>query len=537
MDLRKEMPQLSFHNNFDIVVKDIKTGEEKKYKAFNIVLNTFPVQAASGQVTQNIAYGSGMGTLGVDGTTLFTYVGNKASTQIEDNWDYNQKIYWKKRSITILPAEHIGVTFTEVGLGNGPTSLYTHAFIEDSEGNPISIGPKTDTQEITFYSTVYWKWLDSGAFTPVFGDPTRATNVRSRATLMFQLNGWYANETIYATPGNARRPTDGSDDQHLYHVGTSAGKSLGNGTALDGNRSFGIGKFLTADSNFEIYELGISATSGGSWFYDRSLGRILVRDLPVSIWAGSQKTDEEIGTGDGVTTGFNLPWNFPEDAVVKVNGTTKTEGTDYEIRPLKKDALFDFAKSTAWPNVIDIDKISSPGRIFDGITNAYATASNTHAEGTDYEAGFTVDLGENRKWGLGEMQVYYPSSGQFYRWDKVDIFVSPDNSTFTKIVDHQNWYRGASTPGWDVIPFDIVPTTTYRYIKIIGKGRQQFSNAPRINEIRFKVTLDQIDFTTAPASGNAVTASYLIREHIPKDTFHELEIGGLVFDFGYQNPV
>ena len=61
----------------------------------------------------------------------------------------------------------MGKTIKEVGIAYGSTasSLLTHAPIQDSEGNPIQLGPKLDTEIYTIYADIFVSlWGDYGAY-------------------------------------------------------------------------------------------------------------------------------------------------------------------------------------------------------------------------------------------------------------------------------------------------------------------------------------------------------------------------------------
>ena len=67
-----------------------------------------------------------------------------------------------KRKIQLGTSTANGSTLTEVGVAYGASSsnLATHAMLKDMNGNPISI-PKTDTDIINVYATVYAHWNQS----------------------------------------------------------------------------------------------------------------------------------------------------------------------------------------------------------------------------------------------------------------------------------------------------------------------------------------------------------------------------------------
>jgi len=125
-------------NRFDIICQDIVTGEEQRYQAHNIVLNQMFTRLVNFQsFFTAIHFGTGTGTLSPTRTSLFSYSGAKSATTVEQVRELPTS-HWM-RQIVLQPSEYVDHELTEIGVGysTSSSSLVTHAFIEDSEGNPI----------------------------------------------------------------------------------------------------------------------------------------------------------------------------------------------------------------------------------------------------------------------------------------------------------------------------------------------------------------------------------------------------------------
>lgn len=150
----------TLHNRFDIEVKDTITGEiVQRAVAENVVLDqiwrVYTGVNANARLGFRLHYGRGTGTISPTRTALFSQIANTPyPTVVERVYNVPPVESYVKFKQVIAPETSVGETITEVGLGTYDY-LMTHALLEDSEGNPISIGPKTDTQEITIYSTIY----------------------------------------------------------------------------------------------------------------------------------------------------------------------------------------------------------------------------------------------------------------------------------------------------------------------------------------------------------------------------------------------
>ena len=505
--------KINIHNNFDILVRDVKTGEEKWYKAYNIVLNQGLTRFADGQTWgTNIYFGDGTGTLDVTRTALFNSLGSK-STSLDGQGNDGNGVFWQRRkSAPILPAEQIGAYFREIGLGS---PMVTHAFIEDSEGNPITLGPKTDSEEIIFYATVFmvvedWNtlsWLSmpdtSNWPNAVFGFPANpnAEYVTARKSLDSAFIGTVhpQGETWVATPSYA-------NIGDFKRRGTLPKRETG-----DLNRKYGVQALYLHH-----------AASGNPYL------RVDFNTMPSAFWDGRIFTDEQMGEGDGEKTGFSFNWFLSQDETIKVNGVTKVEGTDYETFAFPYDFVIDYMGIKPWVGqIVEVSNgtVTNKDNALNGGITTGLSAARLGTDGGEV----IIDLGDSLKWGIGELgaaQVYtYENSLlQYSAW------VSNDNESWTQVaedVEHpQMGSNGVYYSAWDT-----VPDFEFRYVKIrrtatVGNGA--------VGEFYFKVKKHSIEFVSPVPAGHAVVGDYKVK-YIPKDSEHTLE-GSFVFQFGHQNP-
>src|SRR5690606_3379682 len=97
----------TIRNRFDIEVKDIKTGEVKKYQAHNIVLNQMWSRLVNFQsFFVNIHFGTGTGFLVPTRTSLFNHLGTKAATT--EDYKYAYPTSYRTRKIVLNPEEYVG---------------------------------------------------------------------------------------------------------------------------------------------------------------------------------------------------------------------------------------------------------------------------------------------------------------------------------------------------------------------------------------------------------------------------------------------
>lgn len=303
------------HNKFLIEVKDVITNEiiQRGY-AENIVLDTlktsnlFMSNSSTTRVGLSIQFGKGTGVLSVSRTTLFNRLGGKNSEVV--NYDLKQapNTSFSTKKIVIAPEEYVGETFTEVGIGGqaSSTTIYTHALIKDSEGNDLALGPKTDTQEITIYSIVYFQPDFEDGIT-LYGQLLYATGSITEITK--EYNGLLLGALML-------REVEIRND-----YGGFSGRIFVNGVANDFSGS-GFSSQVGNVLNFKKYRLDTSMQNGvkikkiahGS-ASNTTLASTIELDLEVlaenssTLWIGYEFDNTPISIGDGNTTIFNLTWD------------------------------------------------------------------------------------------------------------------------------------------------------------------------------------------------------------------------------------
>ncbi|MDK9712306.1 discoidin domain-containing protein [Acidaminobacter sp.] len=495
--------QTRIHNEWTFVVKNVKTDEiTGVYKGFNVVLDRFLIRfgVPDDKNVAKILVGDGAGTPSTEDTGLFSVLEDySASVSILENTKNTLKVLYT----AVVPSnELVGETLTEVGLSGAVTSyVYTHAMIEDSEGNAITIGPKSDDEEITIYSTFIFE-IDTKEYLEYPRGNTRTLQTE----MLFGLGNIDEMNNPKIEAGVSKRKRSEAElntsnsgcDKYITRLSTTRS------SASDGLYTLDAKRFGSSDANGEIREM--AAVCG---IASKAMCRIIIEKLPTDLFDGIQKTDEAVGSGNGSLTGFNLPWSNPQNAVIKVDGVTKTEVTDYTLTEFPKNRIVtahDFFEAEVTGTMV-----TGKEYIFDGTDGTSPYAQMLAGE------NWVLDLKESKKYGFGSIGLRMTSTS--YRWTSFDVDVSADGSSWTKVATA----KAASATTWIDVAFDTVPKTAYRYIKmtantVVGTGGARFT------EVRFTATQDQIQFTSAPGNALPITASYKLG-YIPKDSTKLLDLG------------
>lgn len=315
---------INLHNNFTVKVYNDK-GDIREYKAYNTVTNYGLSQLCSGSgYPLTISLGSGSGVPSVNDKSLFKSLGSYTATQsikIEDNTAEVTLQY------TLLETALANTDITEIGIGSNG-SLYTHAMFTDALGENITIH-KGAVERMTITAIAYI------TFDKLANDESK------HPLLQLIVNG--------------------------FSLTTNSNTTLNAGYAIKLKDVSRMGPFIPTKSDGQLSydtdtmsirgELSFGSTSNNNFFIDTLLAKcktgIMKRNT--SMWAtgyykyvDSIKIDEHeeieytVGSGDGVTTEFDLPFKCPIDyePVVMVNGEQKActfKNTDYDIFKLSKD--------------------------------------------------------------------------------------------------------------------------------------------------------------------------------------------------------
>ena len=352
--------KVNLHNKFHLVLTDSRTGRVKQEAyAYNIILDRglalFPhyfhnrtgtsyiMTSGPAGFMPYIHLGVGTGTLDTTREQLFDYLDRKIaqyhdrSLELENAY-HTRKAVWSE-------AELQNESIKEVGVGQDAiTGLNTHALIEDSEGNPITV-EKGQLDVLTVYATVFVVLehsYDNEAFKIIKGSKL-------------------ANGITHAIAGNASlgHTLSGAPNRNVeyrVYVGKDDSSELPESVlpvndAIDYN-SVGFGnmddissddtkvmidtRFAAGEANVSegIREIGVSINIRHSETDQTSYTPIFRSVMPLpGVWTGKNIEGEEVGTGDDAQTEFELQWGdiVSESETIYVDEAEKVKDTDYTI--------------------------------------------------------------------------------------------------------------------------------------------------------------------------------------------------------------
>lgn len=500
----KKDAKINIHNRFDVEVVNAETGNvKKKAYAENIVLDALWVRLLSPNTYFNyIHYGTGTGTLVASRTSLFSFLGAKATgSDASINFNYEEGWFSFQKSIKLLETEHVGATLTEVGIGYGSSTgnLVTHAQLKDMNGNPISI-TKSDTDIINIYATVFVHWnpngYESGSinFAPIYSDFINSNNKYGIRFFTF-LGG------LESPPPTGVIYTIGEPFRQYASVNEAvSGAKTAVFTYSATQKKISINPIrLEADAfNSEAGLQGVSLAYKQSYSYELcSLGFNIGKMFPSTI-AG-----EAIATADGTTKDFTTAFPFvTSGSKVYVDGIEQTAGvTIDEDTPNNKNIgpYMRVLKLVEPPNT-QVFYVPIPGQS-NSLGNQNITGGECIFENPYYLLGLDS----------------YCASG-------LTVYTSDDMETWTQI---SSTGHSSAAGLYTAVSAE---HKNKRFWKIVSRGNyngagSKYSGMTSIFCNHFDV-YKNIHFETAPPEGAVITADYTTKT-VAKDSNH-------VFDFSFE---
>ena len=469
--------RIDIHNRFDIEVIDTKTGEVKQQaRAFNVICEGLWSQLTNGYF-KYIGYGSGSGTPSESDTALFNRIASKAVEGGSYKDEIPKGICSRTQYITLEETESVGRTITEVGIypGSSNDNLCTHAMLEDMNGNPISI-TKTETDIIKIYATVFAHWNPSGE-NGIFLSPQANGGSYYNVLDAALGRGWSSYRSSYGTQyhsnlcGSKGTTTEGGDvsDRSIFMQRDSATKlwtiNLGRFATYDGNTPGGFGwVFLYRDEgNYSSYGFFV-----------------------IDVRGAYEVKGESVGTGDGETALFSTKFDFPVDAIVRVDGEVQTSGVSVKPYPLSTNP-FDY--------MLAIQPELHSGR---PCPRADASRLAIRSNVVMYLYNPLHEIGLST-WTPPETVARIAFSNDFSNWSE-DFSSSaiPEEYRHSKYIRISSTYTGSSAS----------------YYFTLGSLNGSFPS---------EVSSKNIVFDTPPAAGSVITIDY-VTPFVPKDENHVYDL-------------
>lgn len=481
---------VSIHNRFLIEVRDEKTGEITKIgKAENIVLDNWGFKQKPGV----ILLGSGTDP-SQEKPSMKNLIQKFGEVNISETSREVQNGYLivSYKSNQVQAGDHVGKVFAEVGLRESfwNSDALSHAFIKDSEGNPLTI-TKKDTDVITLYATVYIKLND------LF------------KTKRIDLDPWFA------TGQDLKMDSCNSRSNNNLEINEQRRKK---------------GYFRIENDQCNGKEIRMISIGGGGDGSIHESKKIFL--FPQSgLFEGTQITKEKItGEKNGVNKNFNLKWNNGKNVKIYKNNQLLQENIDYKINcSVKKGNTLLKSLSSVETNseaVFEEDYINGRSYV------AHIAYKNIFVQMLKSDGGGGCRLNEFHVKNLSSYIV------NFEKPQKVDSFkmdlstsnaYAPRDGEYQKmeiaLFDSGEWkviYTGsASSISKRNLTQSMTSVTKARVKMIEPKTNSEWKKVPWL--FLYQDTIDMITCTNPPLSDDVLEADYFV-DYLAKDENHVINI-------------
>lgn len=305
---------MSIKNEYVLELYDKDNKLKDKAYAYNLVTDYFWKGAFSSgwKPFSAMFIGTGTGTPSTADVNLFKKLALAFTTRTSVNYAYPTSTATYTATFP-ADASYTG-TITEVGFNSSSYSsaLQTHALLQDSEGNPITIN-KTDTDTLIVTAKVHCTVSSSEELELV-----PASSFVGFTKTLAQGSNNLQPDTVYLA-ANSVEPTKS-------YIGAT---------------SFGSGAFSTRC--FSTSTTRIGKDNGNNMYanciYIDKFGKVFLPNE--SIFPAYELQPILVGTGDGTTTKFACPIpDFVENTeVITVDGIELTRGVDYTVDPFGNSIL------------------------------------------------------------------------------------------------------------------------------------------------------------------------------------------------------
>ena len=506
--------------NYNVKLIDDKSGTVKKeVNTHNVFCTNFwkPTidywHRASGRFAFQIHVGSGTGTPSESDTALFNALWRVDATE---SYEIINSTTLRATAVSEFPAtsSYVG-TVTELAVLHELSGYYktilqfTHALLQDAEGNPITI-EKTDTDKLIVTATLTFQFSVASPWT------------------IWPLPDWVGRATMKQGDSSTDHRTFAQLWQDMYfclgvqpeiclkygYMKNSSGDSGGvkgyyyPAALPDTCYEFVKGSLAQATKTVTFANTRMTTDFGANrpvYFNFVCIPGYCYAKLPnASVFPSYTIEDISIGVGDGTTTDFNNPLNFfPKNAeTIYKNGTALVRGTDYTIDNCPNfDMLPELTDAEDWTFLSGIHSVRSNFQLFQRClkyhSSFYQGYDDSHYTGFTRDNPLIIDMNTPHK----------VNTFHFPKW------VSAGTITLSYSDDAEIWTQACSfSHVYNTENLEEFTTITARYWKIettaTGWSDYYVNNRADLlaNEMFLGFVGDQyIRFTTAPAAGDVIT--------------------------------
>lgn len=480
-------------------------GTVQKYVSHNMVLDNYFTYLISNNAAPNlnvIRVGQGTGAVDASQVSLGSTRGSYAATVTNNS---SAVPVTRVLSYTI-PEGTLTGNISEIGLSNttSGTVVYTRSLVQDAEGNPIVID-KGALDILTIRVTVYYEMVGEDLPEFIIFRPLQASR-----DLM--LGKAVLDTSIYF---------------FTTKVNDYVANSIDNLTSLEQVAKAGSRVSDVENKTIRINgPIMLAAADNGSMEYPEwaavMIGntKFMIDVENSGMFTPYVYNNLPLGTGDGITTAFDIPLTYfhAEDVEVKIDGVIQ-DPEDYVVAPQSIRRSLRSLPSADMSKVMAISPVES-ATITPVCTGGIRASYNSPVLGTktiDYDFGEPITISHIYSKCLPHSGGTSTSTYYLYA-QRARLSISEDGENWTEVID-QTGMSSSTMFSKYALPTPV----TSRYVRFVVTYAEAGSVIPT------SVTVDpvvgfgndvlSVTFTSPPPSGSVLTAKVTSRVPIKNSNF------------------
>lgn len=477
-------------------------GTVQKYVSHNMVLDNYFTYLISNNAAPNlnvIRVGQGTGAVDASQVSLGSTRGSYTATVTNNS---SAVPVTRVLSYTILEGTLTG-NISEIGLSNttSGTVVYTRSLVQDAEGNPIVID-KGALDILTIRVTVYYEMVGEDLPEFIMFRPLQA----SRDLML----------------GNAVLDTS------IYFFTTKVndyiGNSIGDLTSLEQVAKAGSRVSDVENKTIRINgPIMLAAADNGSMEYPEwaavMIGntKFMIDVENSGMFTPYVYNNLPLGTGDGITTAFDIPLTYfhAEDVEVKIDGVIQ-DTEDYVVAPQSIRRSLRSLPSADMSKVMAISPVECDTIIPVCTGGLWSPSYGSDAKTIDYDFGEPIVISHIYSKCLPHSKGTASNTVYLYA-QRARLSISEDGENWTEVVDQTGMSNNTMFSKY------ALPTpVTSRYVRFVvtyhsTSGSTYTTTVDPV--VGFGNDVLSVTFTSPPPSGSVLTAKVTSRVPIKNSNF------------------
>lgn len=485
--------KVNVRNEYELTLKK-PDGSEVVYKSHNMVLDNYYDYIITNNAAPSLSViriGQGTGAVDASQTTL----GNLRASYSASTTDQTTAVPVSRVLTYTIPEGTLTGNISEIGLTNSTsgTTVYTRSLVQDAEGNPIVID-KGALDILTVRVTVYYTFEGTAEYPYV----VYVNKINASAALMQGGKILDTRIFFFTCRINEYIANNLGDLTNLAQISTSTTRvsDLPNKT-IRANGSV----ILAADGNGSMTVPEWAARMIGN-------SKFMIDVEDSGVFTPYVYNNLPVGTGDGITTAFDMPlvFYYPEDVEIFVDGVL-LDPSEYTVISQSISRSLRTLPSADLTKVFEASSVGALVAVGTGGDAVNMLQAGLNYVCYDFEEPILVT-----HFFLKTLPKVGISGGPWA--EQVYLFKSDNGIDWEQI-----YYNALGQINTTLNVYDLPTPATARYYKIQWNQTFTTQSTGYDPNIAFGQNIKSITFNTPPADGLPIVAKVTSRVPIKNSNF------------------